>query len=54
MGQAKRNGTYEQRKAAAIKRDGGERRKRLNAYDKRKIARDAYRELCANKNHTSL
>jgi len=47
MGQAKRRGTYEERKAKAIADNGGEERpKRLGAYEKKRIERQVLSEVC--------
>ena len=47
MGQAKRRGTYDERRANAIEANGGEERpKRLGAFDKRQIERQILREVC--------
>ena len=46
MGQAKQRGTYEERKAEAIKANGGkERPKRLTAFEKRQRQRAILREI---------
>ena len=47
MGQAKRRGTYEERKAAAIAANGGEERpKRMTAFEKRQVEREVLRQVC--------
>ena len=47
MGQAKRRGTYDERKAEAIEANGGqERKKRMTAFEKRQVERQVLRELC--------
>lgn len=55
MGQAKRRGSYEDRKAKAIEANGGEERaKRKGAFEKRQFQRRVLREMYRMQNDPRL